>query len=137
MHRVYDHRLKLAIIESENLDLFPQLQIPRNTAIQWLRHGIRDVVTIPEASFDDELLLISYQNIKNVLEQVKAKFELSWTTFRMFGYQIQYKRLDSVEHQRQLVDTIIKFKQVISLEICLTVIELSSARFHQWVKKPW
>ena len=134
MHRAYDHRLKLAIIESQNPNLFPQLQIPRNTAMEWIRHGIRDVVTIPEASYDSEHLLVNYQNLKNELEQVKVKFELSWTTFRMFGYQIQYKRIDSIEHKRQLVDTIKKFKQVISLEICLTVIGLSSARFHQWVK---
>ena len=134
MHRAYDHRLKLAIIESENPNLFPQLQIPRNTAMEWIRNGIRDVVTIPEASYDGEHLLVNYQNLKNELEQVKAKFELSRTTFRMFGYQIQYQRLNSVEHKRQLVDTIKKFKQVISLEICLTVIGLSSARFHQWVK---
>ena len=52
----------------------------------------------------------------------------------MFGYQIQYKRLDSVEHKRQLVGTISKFKLVLSLEICLNVIRLSSARFHQWAK---
>ena len=134
MHRAYDHRLKLAIIESENPNLFPQLQIPRNTAMEWIRNGIKDVVTIPEASYDDEHLLVNYQNIENELEQVKAKFDLSWTTFRIFGYQIQYKRLDSVEHKRQLVDTISKFKQVLSLEIDLNVIGLSSARFHHWVK---
>ena len=69
----------------------------------WIRNGVRDVLTIPEASYDNENLLANYQNIKNELEQVKAKFKLSWTTFRMFGHQIQYKRLDSIEHTRQLV----------------------------------
>ena len=41
MYRAYDHGVKLAIIDSENPNLFPSLNIPRNTAMGLIRNGVR------------------------------------------------------------------------------------------------
>ena len=42
-YRVYDHRLKQAVFRSRNPNLFPELAIPRSTALGWIKRGdIRD-----------------------------------------------------------------------------------------------
>ncbi len=45
--RTYDIRLRNAIARSGDPDLFPDLSIPRSTALQWIRQGVKDVVTHP------------------------------------------------------------------------------------------
>ena len=38
-YRSYDHRLKRAIATSRDPALFPELAIPRSTALGWIRRG--------------------------------------------------------------------------------------------------
>ena len=40
-HRIYPLSIKLAIAKSRNQALFPKLRIPRNTAVNWRRMGVR------------------------------------------------------------------------------------------------
>jgi hypothetical protein len=44
--RVYDHRIKEQIIRAGNPDLLPQLEIPRSTAVSWIRRGPGEVVSL-------------------------------------------------------------------------------------------
>jgi hypothetical protein len=44
--RIYDHCIKEQIISTGNLDLFPELEIPRSTAQSWIRRGVGDVVSL-------------------------------------------------------------------------------------------
>ena len=45
---VYDHRIREQIVRTGDPDLFPELDIPRKTALSWIRRGMRDVVTVDE-----------------------------------------------------------------------------------------
>jgi hypothetical protein len=44
--RAYDHRIKEQIIRTGNPDLLPELEIPRSTAVSWIRRGPREVVSL-------------------------------------------------------------------------------------------
>ena len=44
--RVYDHRIRRAICTSGNSGLFPELEIPRPTAMSWIRRGCPEVVEL-------------------------------------------------------------------------------------------
>jgi putative transposase len=46
--RVYDHRIREQIVRTGNPDLFPELEIPRKTALSWIRRGMREVVTLDD-----------------------------------------------------------------------------------------
>ena len=43
--RTYDIRVRKAIARSGNPDLFTDLNIPRSTTLQWIREGVKEVVT--------------------------------------------------------------------------------------------
>ena len=48
----YDHRLRQAIVETGNPNLFPELSIPESTRRTWLHRGVNDVVSFDQADAD-------------------------------------------------------------------------------------
>ena len=44
--RGYDHRVKAQIIAADDPNLFPELEIPRATALSWIRRGLGEVVSL-------------------------------------------------------------------------------------------
>lgn len=46
--RSYDHRVKAQIIATGNVNLFPELNIPRTTASSWIQRGLGEVVAFDE-----------------------------------------------------------------------------------------
>jgi hypothetical protein len=49
--RAYDHRIKEEIVRAGDPDLFPELEIPRSTALSWIRRGLGQDVSLDQ---DDE-----------------------------------------------------------------------------------
>jgi hypothetical protein len=49
--RVYDHSIKEQILRAGDPDLFPELKNPRSTAVNWIRRGLGEVVSLDQ---DDE-----------------------------------------------------------------------------------
>jgi len=56
VHRVYDYRIREQVVRTGNPDLFPELEIPRGTALTWLRRGMPDVVWLGEPDSDNAKL---------------------------------------------------------------------------------
>ncbi len=88
-YRVYDHRVKQAIAATRNPYLFPQLSIPRSTALTRIRKGVRDVVTMADLDADRNTLLEKISNLERTLQAQIARNDLVVFTFRVFGLQIQ------------------------------------------------
>ncbi len=55
--RTYDARLRNAIARSCDPDLFPELNIPRSMALQWIREGAKEVVTHPSLGKSYDILI--------------------------------------------------------------------------------
>jgi hypothetical protein len=53
--RAYDHPIKEQIICTGNPDLFPELEIPRRTALSWIRRGVGEVVTLDREDWEPAL----------------------------------------------------------------------------------
>jgi hypothetical protein len=49
--RVYDHRIREQVVRTGNPDLFPELGVPRKTALSWIRRGVREVVTLDDEAW--------------------------------------------------------------------------------------
>ena len=91
--RKYDSRLRNAIARSGDPDLFPDLSIPRSTALQWIRHGVKVVVTHPRLCKScDEVIEENPDLQKSCAAQI-AKNDLVHVSLRATGFQMQYLRV--------------------------------------------
>jgi transposase InsO family protein len=134
-YRSYDHRVRNASAKSQNPDLFPELNIPKSTAKSWIQRGIKPVVT--SSSFDlpyDELIQ-DLETVKNKLAKQEVGNKLTVTVFRIFGFQIQYKRLPSSESKTLLIECVNAAAKVLGLSVCLELIGLSKSRFSAWIRR--
>ena len=134
-YRVYDWRLKKAIVDSGNPDLFPELQIPKSTAKGWIKNGISDVVTLPALDLSTSELVAENELLKNQLSKAEAKEKLALFAFKLFGLQIQYRRLPKEECKEMLLEAIQSATKLLSLAAALEVIGLSAARYYSWIKR--
>ena len=135
LKRTYDIRIRNAIATSRNPNLFPELNVPRSTALQWIREGYKVVVTHPEFDHSLERLTIENTVLRNKCEADKAKVGLVKSSLSVLGFQMQYVRVASSELKEKLLLAIKEANIHVPLQECLQMIGLTSARYHSWVKR--
>ena len=100
-----------------------------------IKKGVREFFTIPELELSASDLISENLTLKAKLAQVTAKQELVLNTIRIFGFQIQYKRLPSSGAKEKILTSIKAASDSISLSECLTAIGLTAAKYHNWLKR--
>jgi transposase InsO family protein len=133
--RTYDIRLRNAIARAGDPDLFPDLNIPRSTALQWIREGVKEVVTHPSLGKSCDVLAEENAALQKKCSAEKAKNELVNISLSVAGFQMQYMRVAAGELKAKLLDAIDTAKAHLSLKDCLESIGLTAARYHSWVKR--
>ena len=134
-YRRYDPRLKNLVAKSRKIDSFALLGIPKSNLRQWVKNEEQDYFTLPELELDTSALVQEVLSLKARLSAAEAKENLVVTTIRIFGFQIQYRRLPSAEAKTEIIAAIKNAAQILPLAACLTAIGLSAARFHHWLKR--
>ena len=135
LYRCYDPRLRNLVAESRDIDRFRIYGIPRSTLREWIKNGPHNFFTLPELGMNSSELLEEVVNLKSRLAAVQAEQELLSKTIKIFGFQIQNKRLPSAHLKSEILITIKNAMTVISLQCCLEVIGLSVQRYFYWLKR--
>jgi hypothetical protein len=133
--RTYDHRVRNAIAQSGNPSLFPELNIPRTTAQQWIREGEKEVVTTHQFTKTESELVIELENLKRELAQAKTKLALMIVALMVSGFRLQYTRIANADFKEKLLDAVAKTVAVLSLKEAPETIGLSMARYLSWSKR--
>ena len=128
----YDHRLRNAIVETGNPNLFPELSIPQSTARDWIRKGKAKVITASEFECTQAELAGRVRELEIELASIKAKSALLQGTTSIFGFSVQYLRLKSASAKESLLKLIDSTAGKIPLNECLHFIRLSMSRFKAW-----
>ena len=134
-YRRYDPRLKNLVAKSGNIDRFKQYGIPASSLRQWVKDGPKEFFTLPEFEMDSSSLVRETLALKSQIEVLRAKHELLSKTIKIFGFQIQFRRLPQPESKSDILAAIKSAMQTISLQVCLELIGLSSARYFHWIKR--
>ena len=134
-YRRYDPRLKNLVARSGDIDRFKKYGIPASSLRQWVKDGPKDFFTLPEFEMDTSSLVQETLALKLQIQALQAKHELLSKTVKIFGFQIQYKRLPKPESKSDILAEIKSAMQTISLQVCLDLIGLSSARYFHWIKR--
>ena len=134
-YRRYDPRLKNLVIESGDVERFSRLGIPKSTLREWIRNGRQEFFSLPELAQDSAELVARNLELKAQNEAIRAEQTLLTKTIRIFGFQIQYKRLPSEAAKEDILGAIKAASTTIPLKACLDLIGLSGARYHAWIKR--
>ena len=89
----YDHRIREAICETGDRDLFPDLKIPRSTIRSWIRRGLPDVVTCDLAVGDSSDLVVENRELRHRTELLGAVIGLLIAMLRVSKVRFEYGRL--------------------------------------------
>ena len=134
-YRRYDHRIKNMIAETGDPKLFPDLAIPLSTAREWIKKGPQKVVSLSSFDTSKEFLIEENQRLQNEIESVKIEQDLVVKTFRIFGFQLQYRRLPQEEFKKDVISSIKAAAKRIPLSRCLDLIGLSRSRYTAWINR--
>ncbi|RPH40488.1 MAG: transposase [Burkholderiales bacterium] len=133
--RTYDIRVRNAVARSGDADLFPELEIPRPTALEWIRLGIKEVVTHPSFEWSHDTLVEKIASLEKSLEAEKAKNQLVKCSLEVLSFRMQYVRVAAGELKEKLLQTITNATLHVPLKECLETIGLTAARYHSWIKR--
>jgi len=131
--RTYDHRIKVQIIATGNPSLFPELEIPRSTAVSWICHGVGEVVTFADDRPREKLLRDQVEKLERRISVLTAVLRLVLTLLHVSGFKLEHARVADGETKRQILSAVERERKGMPLAAALRVLGLSAARFHDWV----
>ena len=131
----YDHRIREAICETGDRDLFPDLKIPSSTIRSWIRRGVPDVVTCDLAVSDRSDLVIEIRELRHRTELLGAVIGLLIAMIRVSKIQFEYERLPDGDSKETLLRAIGRASRVLPLHAALRIVRLSSSRYHHWCRE--
>ena len=132
--RTYDHRIREAICESGERDLFPELDIPRSTLRSWIHRGAPDVVISDLAARERADLIVEIRELEHRTALLRAVVGLLITMLRVSKVRFDYERFPEGDAKRTLLRAIDRSRKVLPLNVALRIVRLSSSRYHSWCR---
>jgi putative transposase len=132
--RAYDHRIKEQIIRAGNPDLLPALEIPRSTAVSWIRRGLGEVVSLDPDSSGGPALRDRVAKLERRIAMLTAILRLVLALLRVSGFKLELSRVPDATSKRRLLGAIEHARRSMPLSAALRVVRLSAARYHAWVR---
>ncbi len=132
--RTYDHRVREAIFESGDRNLFPNLEIPRSTIRSWVHRGVPDVVSCDSAVRDRADLIAEIRQYQQRTVLLGAIVGLLIAMLRVSKVRLDYERLPDGNSKKTLLRAIERAGKVLPLNAALRIARLSSSRYHSWCR---
>ncbi len=127
--RTYDYRIREAICESGDRELFPELDIPRSTIRSWIHRGTPDVVTADLTADCYTEMATEIERLRRRTALLGAVVGLLIAMLRVSKVQLDYERLPEGETKRTLLRAIELTKKTLPLNAALRITRLSAARY--------
>ena len=132
-YKHYDAAVKAAISITGRPDLFPDMEIPRMTALYWIRKELEldDPVLAPltRAINESKSTCDSLQSRTRELEGING---LLHRVFEVVGFEMAWKHVDDSETKSKILEAIEVAMTVAPRELCLREIGLSLSRYKRW-----
>jgi transposase InsO family protein len=132
--RSYDYRIREAICESRDPDLFPELNIPNSTIRSWLHRGIPDVVTADLVGRDHAELLAENRELHRRVALLGAIVRVFVALVRVSKTRLVFDRIPEGGSKRVLLRAIESSKKVMPLTAVLRIVGISPSRYHSWCR---
>ena len=135
VRNAYDHRLKQAIVETGDPDLFPELAIPESTRRTWIRRGVADVISFDRADADVIALRATVGKLEKRVAILTAVVRLLVTLVRVCGISLGRARVAKSANKTKILNAVAKAESVIGRLAALKIVGLTKGRLRQWKHK--
>ncbi len=115
--------------------MFSDLNIPKSTIRTWIKKPLSNIVTHPSLDKPDKELIAENSILRKKLIENTTLSNIAIFTFRLFGFQIQFRKLKDLESKKTLISKIKESTQTIPLKDILETLSLSPQRFKFWSKE--
>ena len=126
--RTYDYRIREAICESGDRDLFPELNIPRSTIRSWIHRGMPEVISSDPVAQDRAVLVAEIERLRGRTALLGAVVGLLIAMLRASKIQLDYERLPDGDAKKILLRAIARARNVLPLNAALRITRLGFAR---------
>jgi len=130
--RTYDHRIRQAICESGDRELFPELGIPPSTIRSWIHRGIADVVASGRDPDSYAEMAVEIERLRRRNAALGAIVGLLAALLRVSKVKLDYARLPESQTKKTLLRAIDRATKTLPLGTALRVTRLSASRYHRW-----
>ncbi len=127
-YRQYNHEIKLAVAQSKNPYLFPELKIPRTTAIYWIKKTHKLEAISPAKIESERINLLEFQ-----VKQQNALLKLIRKVRCIFPHSFQANKFISKTQRKNIVKAIQQAAHWNLIKDCLKIIGLSKRIYSQWL----
>jgi len=126
-YKNYDPRVKQMVIRSRNPNLFPDLNIPRTTALYWINKS-KDKVEFDSAYFSNEEIT----DLKKDNFNLKAKnLLLKELIGQSFSFEIK-NSLKGRERRQKIIEIVESFKDVLILKEIIDALGISFSTYYRY-----
>ena len=124
----YDHRIRKAICESRDPDLFPELDIPNSTIRTWLHRGVPDVITSELVDREHSELLLENRVLRRRVALLGAIVGAFVAFVRVSKTRLEFHRIPEGGSKRVLLRAIERSRKVMPLTAVLQIVGISPRR---------
>jgi len=117
-------------VQTGSPDLFPELEIPRGTALTWMRRGMPDVVWLDTPDGDNVRLRQRIAGLERRVAVLTALLRLVLTVLRISG--VHLGRITVRAHRQALLYALGHATKVMSMRAALRVLGVSSSCVAEW-----
>ncbi len=132
--RSYDHRIREAVCETRDPDLFPELQIPSSTIRCWLHRGAADVETADVLDDDRLKLLVQNRELQRRVAFLRAMVGILVAVIRVSKSRLDFERIPDPDAERVIMRAIDRSKKGMPLTASLRLAGISASRYHSWCR---
>ena len=129
---VYDPRVRELIRASGNPELFPDLNIPRSTAVGWLRGDFKPAVGAGAVSKSEIELHVRVAKLDRRVQILVAVVRLLLGLVRVSGCRLVGDRLPDGRAKADILRAVDAARKTLPLRAAVRVLGLSLSRYHAW-----
>ncbi|MFK7991911.1 MAG: hypothetical protein AB8I08_38195, partial [Sandaracinaceae bacterium] len=131
----YDHRIRNAIVEAGNPDLFPGLAIPDSTGRSWLARGVSEVVTLDARDTEIVALYAEVARLEKRAAVLATVVRLLVTLVRVSGATLAGVRVPGASGKRRVLHAVARAEAAIGRSAALRIVGLTPARAGAWSRR--
>jgi len=129
-YRRYCPEIKKMIASSRNPDLFPELNIPRSTALYWIKTAVDNG---DEKNIDlNGLCKNEIKRLRKELQKEKSLRTMMESFIKIFPVHFHENRVKNYKQRKKTINFLRKATQNNKLSVCLKCIGLSKSTYQRW-----